>query len=181
MQEEFRYVVPYEGIETFLRLIVDFTEHNSLSTIEKKKKAHRTFFSEYFGSTGVSAKTVVCEPEYMDKDFLEDYASYYVRCFNKYNKFCARVHFFNRAFSQAEFEDVLSHQSVSLSEQELQDSYLGFVVLKRLPVHVLGRTCLKTYEETGERHYPIQRNYDVNLYGLNLRVRTLAFQEQDHA
>lgn len=64
--------------------------------------------------------------------------------------------------------------------ERLRDAYLGFVVIKPLPQTFIGRTCLKTYDDdNGRRHYPVTRDYPVHLAGLELSVRSLAFQEQD--
>ena len=54
-------------------------------------------------------------------------------------------------------------------------------MVKPLPETVIGRTCLRSYEEEGGRNYPITRSYDASLFGIDLEVKkTLAFQEQDH-
>ena len=44
----------------------------------------------------------------------------------------------------------------------------------------MGRTCLRTYPSEGTgRCFPSLRDYEVNLFGVPLSVRSLAFQEQD--
>jgi hypothetical protein len=125
------------------------------------KKFHRLYFKGYFDY--IKARTIVVESEYVDRDYLEDFAGYYVRCFHPYDRTCTRLHFFNNLC------------------QQLQQSYLGFVVVKPLPQTVIGRTCLVTYPTEGRRHFPITRSYNANLFGLDLKVETLAFQEQDKA
>lgn len=45
---------------------------------------------------------------------------------------------------------------------------------------VIGRTVVRTYPPDGDRrNYPCVRKYHVNLYGIELTVDSLAFQEQD--
>ena len=61
-------------------------------------KGHVRYFDEYFDKCG--AQTVVVEPAYVDRDYLEDFAGYYVRCFSPYERFATRLHFFSKAFSQ---------------------------------------------------------------------------------
>jgi len=39
-----------------------------------KDKLHRTYFEEYFANIG--AKTIVVENNYVDGDYLDDYAAY---------------------------------------------------------------------------------------------------------
>src|SRR3546814_12270221 len=44
-----------------------------------RKKTHLRFLDEYF--TEIGAATIVVEERYIDRDYLEDYAAYYARCF----------------------------------------------------------------------------------------------------
>jgi len=112
---------------------------------------------------------------------MEDFAGFYARCFEKYESSCTRLHFFNQPFTKRQFSSLLVGKGKALSLNSLQDAYLGFVVIKRLPRTFIGRTCLKTYgSDNGRRIYPILRGYPVGLFGLDLEVKeTLGFQEQD--
>ena len=56
-------------------------------------KNHFKYFLEYLGEHGLNAQSIIVEDEYINKDFLQDYAAYYAFCFEKYPKFCKRVHF----------------------------------------------------------------------------------------
>ena len=140
-------------------------------------KRHLDYFQEYFAEIG--AKTIVVENGYVDRDYLEDFAAYYVRCFQRYERHCARLHFFDSAFTEQNFTDLLSGAAGPLAPDGLQQAYLGFVVVKPLPQTVVGRTCLKTYPNAGRRQFPITRPYPAHLYGIPLTVHSLAFQEQD--
>jgi hypothetical protein len=133
------------------------------------------YFDEYFGE--VKPKTIVVENSYIDQHYLDDYAGYYVHCFQDYGKNCVRLHFFSARFNKKFFTDVVSGRKQGT---ELLQSYVGFVVVKPLPHTVIGRTCLKTYDEN-PRFYPITRDYGVSLFGIGLTVKSLAFQEQDRA
>jgi hypothetical protein len=69
-----------------------------------------------------------------------------------------------------------------LQDVHLQESYLGFIVVRPLPRAIVGRTVLKTYEADGNRrHYKVTRKYSANLFGIELNLESLAFQEQDRA
>lgn len=143
-------------------------------------KPHVDYLVDYCNAIGV--KTIVVEPEYVDRDFLEDFAGYYVRCFADYSSTCARLHFFNFKFTRRQLNGCLLGKAPKLKDRlQQRDNYLGFVVIKPLPRTIVGRTCLQAYPENGRRHF-VKRDYKVNLYGIELVTRgTLAFQEQDHA
>lgn len=139
---------------------------------------HRQYFSDYFSV--LCAKTIVVEPDYVDHDFLEDFAAYYVRCFEPYKRTTTRLHFFSTDFTEDQFRQTLTDPASELGAQQIQDSYLGFVVVKPLPQTVVGRTCLKTYpDDGGRREFPILRSYAANLFGIPLKIDSLAYQEQD--
>lgn len=143
-----------------------------------KEKSHAGYFADYFDEIG--AQTIVVEYNYTDRDFLEDFAGYYVRCFHDYKSTCVRLHFFSTQFTQASFHSLLSGRRGMRFRQSVQDGYLGFIVVKPLPWTLIGRTCLKTYPPANRRYFPITRPYSVSLFGLRLSVEsTLAFQEQD--
>ena len=106
------------------------------------KKLHTVYLEEYFAKIG--ARTVVVEHDYVDRDFLEDFAGYYVRCFRRYKSRCARLHFFSFAFTNDQFENLLTLDPGTVTGKRLADAYLGFIVVKPLPRTIIGRTCLKT-------------------------------------
>jgi hypothetical protein len=147
-------------------------------------KLHSIYFEDYFcESRGLGAKTIVVEPDYVDRDYLEDFAGYYVKCFDGYERRCTRLHFFRCSFTKEQFRAILRGEPNGCSAKDLQEGYLGFIVVKPLPKTVVGRTCLTTYgrdrPDGGTRHYQVVREYKVNLFGIELHVDTLAFQEQD--
>ncbi|MCK4764286.1 MAG: hypothetical protein KAW12_18955 [Candidatus Aminicenantes bacterium] len=168
-------IYPY-SIERLTSILVEKSISNT-DIIENK--LHLLYFQEYFQH--LETKTILVENDYIDKDFLEDYASYYVRCFSEYKRKCTRLHFFKKEFDLEDFNSLLNKKDQTLSEK-LQQDYLGFIVVKPLPLTIIGRTCLTTYpqEEGEERYFPITRKYDVHLFGLHLLVDSLGFQEQDN-
>jgi hypothetical protein len=139
-------------------------------------KIHKQYFSDYFAE--LDAKTFIVEYEYVDRDYLEDFSSYYVKCFKDYARKCSRLHFFKVSFTAEQFAEVLVGAMPDLVST-LQESYLGFIIVKPLPRTIIGRTCLKTYPAAGRRYFPVTRDYPVNLFGIPLVVNTLAYQEQD--
>lgn len=127
----------------------------------------------------MQARTIVVETDYIDRDYLDDYSYYYAKCFKDYKKKCARVHFFSSTFDQRKFDNALTQYSDSQEFiHDLQKSYLGFVVFKPIPFTMIGRTCLKNHSGD-DKYYPVTRRYNVHLGGIDLKVESLAFQEQD--
>lgn len=123
----------------------------------------------------LGARTIVCEREYIDKDYSDDYANYYVQSFKDYRGSCARLHFFSKRINQKEFTSILdSEQDLDAKEQELNSLYLGFIVIRPLPFNFLGKVCIKNPYEGR-----ITRRYQVSLFGIALAIQSIAFQEQD--
>lgn len=123
---------------------------------------------------------MVVEHDYVDRDYLDDHASYYDRCFTDYGKCCRRLHFFTFQFDHDEFGRIVRNEVGSTSLRRFSQAYQGFIVARPLPSAIVGRTVLRTYPRAnGRRNYPCVVNYDVSLYGIPLMVNSLAFQEQD--
>lgn len=129
------------------------------------------------------AQTLVVELQYTDVDYLEDYASFYVRCWHPFGRLCRRIHFFEKSFSERRVLHAISGGRHNRTERELARSYLGFVVARPLPDTIVGRTVLKPPPNGPgvdfDAHPHALRTYTPNLLGLKLVVRGLAFQEQD--
>lgn len=170
---------PYKVVAFSRDNFISLLSQVSTSTADKlASKRHSSYFYDYLDSLG--AKTILLESRYIDHDYLEDYAGYYVRCFNKYRRTASRIHFFSEAFNSAQFSKIIQNNSKSRLTQKLKDSYLGFIVVKPLPLTVVGRTCLKTYPSDSERrNFPTLRTYKANLFGIELAVESLPYQEQD--
>jgi len=140
-------------------------------------KQHLVCFERYFEH--INVKTIILEENYISRDFLEDYSTYYVRSFKDYKKTCVRLHFFNIRITESDFTKILEGNSTSLTVNNIQDSYVGNMVLKPLPTTIIGKTCIETYEANQKRYFPAIRKYEFNLFGIPLTVNTLAYQEQD--
>lgn len=128
----------------------------------------------------LEAKTVLLETDYVDKDYLEDYSRYYVRCFNRYGERCARLHFFKNEFDHLKFESIIKNNDTE-ELKSLQKNYLGFVVIKPIPKTFIGKTCLKMYDSFNRDSYKtlLTKEYKAGLFGIDLSVNSVAFQEQD--
>ncbi|AKF38776.1 TPA: hypothetical protein PXN30_003596 [Yersinia enterocolitica] len=126
-------------------------------------------------------ETVILEYDYMDKDYLEDYARYYVKGFNNSGYKSARLHFFALSFDHSDIDKYLYQGVDAHAKEELQSTYLGFMIIKPLPKTFIGRTCLKIYDNISSslNKKCLSREYLVDLFGIDLTVNSIAFQEQD--
>jgi hypothetical protein len=169
-------VHPYH-LDTLVKLAAMLSRVNAEATISQK--SHPGYLDGYFRTLGV--KTIVVERSYVDRDYLEDFAAYYVNCFKFYERHCARLHFFSGDFDEAAFRALLEGHPTTLSMGTLQNTYCGFTVIKPLPQTIFGRMCLKTYPQDEGREFSVARSFHANLFGISLEVpATLPFQEQDN-
>ncbi|THU40778.1 hypothetical protein FAM09_01310 [Niastella caeni] len=167
-------ILPY-SVENLAKALSN--EYTSSEVISSKN--HFIYLKDYFGSSDIDAKSIVIEENYVSKDFLHDYASYYALCFEPYPKICKRVHFFKSSFTEVELKASLIDANVTAN---FWNSYLGFIVIKPIPVTVIGYTVLKTYSSKqafDERNFWGIREYVIHFHGTEIKIKSLAFQEQD--
>jgi len=165
-------ILPYSVDSLATALSNEYTSPEVISS-----KNHFIYLKDYFGSADIDAKSIVIEENYVSKDFLHDYVSYYALCFEPYPKICKRVHFFKSTFTEKELEAALIEATT-----DFWDNYLGFIVIKPIPVTIIGYTVLKTYSSKqtfNERNFWGIREYVVHFYGTEIKIKSLAFQEQD--
>ena len=154
-----------------------------LFSIEQARSdTHVKYLFGYLGDPEINARSIIVETDYVDGDFLEDFASFYVRCFEPYERFCKRLHFFSMKLSRQDFDALASSNASSELIADVKKHYLGFIVVKPLPDAIIGRTQLKTYgPDGGRRNYTALVRYEAHIFGIDLAVESLAFQEQDRA
>lgn len=133
--------------------------------------------------TCLKAKTVLLEFNYVDKDYLEDFSRYYVKRFGNDGHKCARLHFFSSEVDHRTITSILQRGKAAQKEiNALNKGYLGFMVIKPLPRTFIGKTCLKVMPDErneNKRKRRLAREYNVDLFGISLKVESIAFQEQD--
>ncbi len=165
------------GFEEYIKEPSDFP-----ILLGKTKPAQ--YIIRYLGD--LKTKTCIIEMKYIDKDFMIDFQGFYVRAFQEIKKFTTRLHFFSNEFDSSEFETAIETSDEAFI-QSLQDSYLGFVVIKPIFEEndkerpLIGRTLLKPYPtQTNNkiRRY-LSINHNVSLFGIKLEINSIPFQSQD--
>lgn len=141
-------------------------------------KAHITYLQNYLKE--LKAKTVVFESDYVDRHYLEDYSEYYARCFQALPKTCARLHFFRTDFTEAELTAALNNRDNQFIQNKIcaENAYVGFIVIRPLPITCIARMCLTPYD-LGDKAVVLRETVNVSLFGIDLKIETAPFIEQD--
>lgn len=166
--------------------VLRFNKTNLINSLNEKNQEphninHLDFFLKYLKD--LKAKFIVIETEYTDSDYLDDFAFFYVTCNHKYVSMCRRIHFFSsiKQLKHENLKDFILKIDDKDSTNVLNESYLGFIVVRPLPEVIIGRTILKPPISNDIIH-PCTRKYIVNFYGIPLEIpNSLAFQQQDEA
>src|ERR1035437_10109537 len=112
-----------------------FALQNKYTSIEQvSSKNQIRYLTDYLGSQkGLGAKQIVIEEKYINKDYLSDYSNYYSTCFASYGNLCKRVHFFKTNFTESQLKEAI----VSDKHKRIWENYLGFIVVKPIPLTVI--------------------------------------------
>lgn len=140
----------------------------------------------------LDCQTIVLENHYIDRHYIEDYSLFYSKNYNPLPNFCRRLHFFKLSESnlRKKFQEIITEGKLHgrsaykrAGAMLSEDAYLGFCIIKPLMGSPVGRTVLRTYAEqsdgTNIRKYASTRSYEVHVAGCELKIRGLAFQQQD--
>jgi hypothetical protein len=129
-----------------------------------------------------SCKSILVEEEYIDKNYLIDYVNYYARCFLSPKRIVQRIHFFS--LDDETLKNIfMSSNEYDKSNDTLQKNYLGFTILKDLNNRIVGKTVLKVYptDNSNNRYFGVTFKNEINLFGFQLLIDSVPFQEQDRA
>lgn len=158
--------------------IQDFGNDDALGELLPSKQS--AYIRYYLADLG--ARSLVEEPIYFDRDYLAEFAVFYSTSAPAYGNRCKRLHFFSKKVSREQLKRAAGGSTRTIAR--LQDAYLGFVVVRPIPAS-LGRVVLRWYPEprgsTTPRVTEPARWYECHVAGFTLRVRGLAWQQQDSA
>lgn len=160
----------------FLRNVVDtVTDWNREAQFSQKD--HIVYINNYLRHLETS--TVVLEGNYIDQNYLDDYQGYYSSCFPHHPKCCVRLHFFSKQFKEDELISYISEFNSS-ENKYINESYLGYIVIRPIPETFIAKLCLKNYSHTeSHEYYLIKKINKVNLFGLELTIDSAPFTEKD--
>jgi hypothetical protein len=156
-------------------LALAIAEANPLITYQQVlDKRHYKYLCQYLDDGtkqhGMGVKSIILENKYIDRDYLADFTTYYALCFSGgYERYCRRLHFFSHEIDKETFFSIIA-QPNSIDNKKIWEEYVGSCIIKPLPNCFLGRTILKTYDNTNirNRKFPATRTYVQNVFGIKL-------------
>lgn len=138
-----------------------------------------TYIYQYLHALGIT--TVVVEPAYFDRDYLQEFSAFYSLSARGYPNYCKRAHFFNEPVDRQLIISAAGRSAESAAR--LQKAYRGFTVIRPIESAPFGRTVLPwypdKYEDINPRIVTPSRDYECHLCGITLTVFGLAWQQQD--
>lgn len=145
----------------------------------------------------LEAKTIIEESHYMDRHFVDEFASYYSRKLSPPTNSVRRLHFFTHVLTDSELKNWLTRGFQSPDEKikvqreilaapegsNADTGYLGYSAIRPVPSVPVGRTvmCRLPANQTPYRQIWATNRHTVHLGNLELCVDGLAFQQQDAA
>jgi len=175
---------PYEVHLFTERQLYKALSNKRFTPSEVSKHPQAKYIKRYLEDPEMKAKIILVENDYTDRDYLDDYANYYAKCFDEIPRLCKRLHFFSADLSKVEFSRRFERMIKGGKDNKIVKSYLGFVVARPLPITIIGRTLLKTYPTTTKkgkrRKFCMVKGENAHLFGVDFPIDSLAFQEQDH-
>lgn len=144
------------------------------------------YLGSYLSHKESGAKTIIIETPYVDRHYLEEYSQYYATTLRPPRPKATRLHFFKNSISNRQFSYLLKKAANGNFDgacQKLNETYLGFSVIRPLPDAPIGRTVLATFNNDSlNRCYTLPPHpYRVHLCGLKLKVCGVPFQQQEQA
>ena len=113
-----------------LCVYISYQTNTPLGQIKQKKQIKYLInYLDYFiKNNAENGIAFIYENDYIDKHYIEDYASYYVRCFENYKKTCSRIHFFKKNLKEldlkSEFQNSLNNKNSFITNE----NYLGYII-----------------------------------------------------
>lgn len=127
----------------------------------------------------LGTRRIIAEPVYFDRDYLAEFSAYYGAGARGYRNVCRRLHYFGDIGTEKSLRTALGGNSDVV--KQIQDGYHGFTVIRPVPNASFGRSVLSWYSDTDPPSRVTQpsRQYETHLAGLTLKVKNLAWQQQD--
>jgi hypothetical protein len=180
---------------SFSEAVLRFTEQVGGKPRDISRNVQFSYLCRFLNNR--NCLSFVVEEPYIDRDYMDDFSAFYSRCHRYYPNYCQRFHFFRKEANRLGLRQILAEISTTPESTDqprhraLNDTYLGFMVLRPNPQAFVGRTVITPWldsppAERGKpdgdgRYYDCVRGYKVDLAGVELSLDGLGFQQQDQA
>lgn len=118
--------------------------------------------------------TIVCEYGYVDKIYRDAFYHYFASKHNRYDRNCKRLSVFKGIISEEDF-----YQYENESEERLQNSFVGTIVIRPLDVGKIGRTLLDPEKLEMESSDVRLTSFNVVVLGHQLSINAFPYSSQD--
>ncbi len=173
----------------FLKILSQYTSENYLKRKPIVSLLRKFLLSNpLFENTKNSKDKILCVTEnyYVSQSYIDDLVVYHSISFKNYEKFCKRIHLFSKV-GELPFRDKATLESflksnTSIKNDILDDSYLGYVVVKPIEKTPIGVILAKPWNEkdiSGTEVVKSLVDETVNFFGIPIHLRALAMQPQD--
>ncbi len=119
---------------------------------------------------GDKCQCVVVEREYIDRDFRDTFSHFHSKRFSTPLSRCVRMHFFSKPMTEAE---------IASGNEEVQNAYLGYSVIRPTKPNCVGRTLLAHSLRLHIGAHLATCEEKVHLLGTRLVVEDFPFISQD--
>lgn len=117
--------------------------------------------------------TIVCEYYYVDKVFRDSYYNYFSSKHLEIGRNCKRLSFFNVEIPPEKFYENYSENN------DLQNSFVGTMVLKPLEIGKIGRTLFDPQKLHTNQCYVRTTGFETMILGHTLHIDAFPFSSQD--
>jgi hypothetical protein len=115
---------------------------------------------------------LLAETNYIDKVYRDSYYSYYSTKLTRYKKNCVRVSFFNGEIKQ---EDFRNEDSIN----ELQNKYLGFIILRPTEPFIIGRSIISPKALKVNHFLSITAKFQTSANSIKFEIEGFPHSSQD--
>lgn len=113
--------------------------------------------------------SVVAELRYIDADWRSQLARFFNGTFRRYPSVCHRLHFFTKT---------ISDDLAALDDDDIQEHYRGYTVLRPYPISPVGRTMIAPPPEL-DAAVRCDSTEQIDLFGHPLTITAMPFISQD--
>lgn len=174
--DEFQNVVVIRSEDELVSFLIDVLGFGDNIESEDKLKNNSSYKILYSLLNGVGAFTAVIEEKYVDRIYRDSYYMHFSCKHGEYSRFCKRLFIFENDI----FNKTMMKKFTDLNVEELQNVFVGTIVIRPLREGKVGRCLINPYFVLREKNtYLRYANYSATIYGMRFRINAFPFSMQD--